>query len=173
MNQLFKSFELNSIEVERAVRTVVPKLWGQIKGNWDPLDNDNPISYGHAQYAVQVDPLLARVVAHYRGQANYSRVSECKQTSTETVPLFVERMRKVFRIHSGVPVDGADNSPYSMQLKNALLIGFRPEISQFVVKHLIGWKNEGLQRTIDYATHAEETIEAKKKEKKSCRYALA
>ena len=46
------------------------------------------------------------------------------------------------------------------------MIGLRPEISQFVIKHLIGWKNVGLQRTIDYAIHAEEMIEAKKKKKK-------
>ncbi|KAL7392983.1 hypothetical protein ABVT39_004860 [Epinephelus coioides] len=75
-------------------------------------------------------------------------------------------MKKVFRIHSGIPIDDGDNSPYSMQLKYALLIGLRPEISQFVIKHLVGWKNVGLQRTIDYAVHAEETIEAKKRKRK-------
>lgn len=105
MNQLFKSFELNSIEVERAVRTIVPKLRCQIKGNWDPLLSDDPIPFGHAEYAGRTDPLLATVVAHYRGQANYSRVAECKQTPTESVTLFVTRMKKVFCIHSGIPID--------------------------------------------------------------------
>ena len=30
MNQLYRSFGLNAIEVERAVRTIVPKVWEEI-----------------------------------------------------------------------------------------------------------------------------------------------
>ena len=61
--------------------------------------------------------------------------------------------------------DNADNGPYNMQLKNAVLNGMKPEISQSVRKHPIGVGTAGIQATTDHTVHAENVLKEKKAKK--------
>ena len=77
-------------------------------------------------------------------------------------------------IHSGLspPDDGDNDSPYKQQLKNAFLKGCLPQISSFVTKHMVDHRTARLENLRDWARHAEEHFNNKKKSKKGLNFLL-
>ena len=52
----------------------------------------------------------------------------------EDIYKYAGRFEEVFKAHGGLPEDAAADSPYQSQLKQALMNGFKPHISDFFRK---------------------------------------
>ena len=101
-------------------------------------------------------------------------INSCMQKEGEDVDLYYHRLTEVSDIHSGLnpPDDGNNDSPYEQQLKNAFLQGCLPQISSFVTKHMVDHHTSRLASLRDWARHAEEHFNNKKKSKKGLNFLL-
>ena len=68
--RLCNSFQLNTLEAGRILRCIVKQDWCLIKGTWDPFRNNVTIPYRDAQWTVQVDALIQRIIIHFQGRAD-------------------------------------------------------------------------------------------------------
>lgn len=75
--------------------------------------------------------------------------------------IFAVRFEKEFKVHSGIKPD--DEDPYQQQLKNALMQGYRSEISGFIRKHFVTFDTANLNELKNWARHAEKVSHSKKK----------
>ena len=163
------SFRPNAAEFETCVREVLGIEWYQGADTWTAIgQNGRPLNYSQdntSEYWTRIDALIGRIQQHFRGHADFSKIADCMQKEKETIQEYLERLRKIFKVHSGMtePPVWEDEGPYAMQLKNAFMGGMRTEISTFIKKHLIQWQKNGFNPVKQMAAHAESFILEKEK----------
>ena len=120
------------------------------------------------------DTLLKRIETKYIKLADWRQINHCVQKEGEDVDLYFHRLKEVFVIQSGIslPTNRDNDSPYEQQLKNAFLKGCLPQISSFVTKHMVDHRTARLENLKDWAIHAEEHFNNRKKNKKGLRFLL-
>ena len=105
------------LEAESVLSCIVKQNWCLIEETRDPFCNNVTIPYGDAQWTVRVDALIQRMIIHFQGRADYSKIARCVQNADEGVLIYLERLDIVFAANSGMQPDNVDNGPYNMQLK--------------------------------------------------------
>lgn len=95
--------------------------------------------------------------------ANYGKISQTHQRDNEDVEQFFGRMEDVFKMYSGLQEEQDPNTAYQQQLKQALMAGFKPSISDFIRKHNVNHSTDGVTATMNYARQAETIMKRKKK----------
>ncbi|KAL3992405.1 DNA excision repair protein ERCC-4 [Sarotherodon galilaeus] len=107
--------------------------------------------------------LYERIRVRLAPRADYGKIGEVKQKEAETASDFLDRLRPVFRQHSGLDYEEAPERPYQQQLKNAFLNGLLPPVRAHVEKHWVTMNTGNLADALQYAEHATRVV--KKKEK--------
>ena len=77
-----------------------------------------------------------------------------KQKDGEDIYEYAGRLEEVFKAHGGLREDAAAGFPYQSQLKQALMNGFKPHISDFIRKYDVNHSTDGVTQIKDYARHA-------------------
>ncbi|XP_061141100.1 protein YIPF3 isoform X2 [Syngnathus typhle] len=158
------SYRLNGHEAGEAAMSSLGKDWAKVRGNYTGRNNQGPFPYhveGNqlgGEYAAQWNDLVQRVQIIFQRRANYGHLAGIKQKPGEDTDDFRLRFEKEFRVHSGIPFNDAAESAYQQQLKNALLTHFRPEIGNWVRKHLVEVDIASVTTTMQWARHAEKVI---------------
>lgn len=93
-------------------------------------------------------------------RADYGKVGEVKQKA-ETASDFLDRLRPVFRQHSGLNYEEGPETPYQQQLKNAFLNALLPPVKSHVEKHWVTMNIGSLPDALQYAEHAFHVIKKK------------
>lgn len=71
-----------------------------------------------------------RVRVRLAPRADYGKIGEVKQKEAETASDFLDRLRPVFRQHSGLNYEEGPDTAFQQQLKNAFLNGLLPAIKK-------------------------------------------
>nr|XP_049577500.1 glycine receptor subunit alpha-3 isoform X4 [Syngnathus scovelli] len=164
MAGIIHSYRLNGHEAGEAAMSSLGKDWAKVRGNYTGRNNQGPFPYpveGNqlgGEYAAQWNGLVQRVRTIFQRRANYGHLAGIKQKPGEDTDDFRLRFEKEFRVHSGIPFNDTAESAYQQQLKNALLTNFRPEIGNWVRKHLVEVDVASVTTTMQWARHAEKVI---------------
>ncbi|XP_061149667.1 uncharacterized protein LOC133163617 isoform X1 [Syngnathus typhle] len=169
MAGIIHSYRLNGHEAGEVAMSSLAKDWAKVRGNYTGRNNQGPFPYPveanqlGGEYAAQWNDLVQRVRTIFQRRANYGHLAGIKQKPGEDTDDFCLRFEKEFRVHSGIPFNDAAESAYQQQLKNALLTNFRPEIGNWVRKHLVEVDIASVTTTMQWARHAEKVIKKKAK----------
>jgi len=172
---VYVSYRLNGLELEKSLRNLMKGDWCMICGDWSPLTTQGAVlQYDSTDLTNGMKALLKRIETKYTKLADWRQINHCVQKEGEDVDLYFHRLKEAFDIHSGInpPGDGNTDSPYEQQLKNAFLNGCLPQISSFVTKHMVDHRTARLENLKDWAIHAEEHFNNKKKNKKGLNFLL-
>ena len=94
-----------------------------------------------------------------------AKITTCKQGQSEPVEDYYTRLHGVFALHSGFsePRDvGLDPGMWETYLRNAFVVGLRPDIGGKVKQSCIDWENSRLAEVMRHARHIEKHCTAAK-----------
>lgn len=168
---LRESYYLNGREVEQVCKKALTHRYGTIRGDYTGTDAQGHILlHGSQVLNGQVAGLEARMRAAFRTPPNYGKISQCRQRPEEDVEEYRSRLEAVFRTNSGLDESDRDDSPYQQQLKQALLGGFRTDITDFIRRQNINTPTDSATQIMNWARHAQEVL--KKSDKKTAAQAV-
>lgn len=162
IGDLRRSYHLNGTETQQVWMTMLGPDWHYVRGDWNPKDGNNVLAHNSDLLDQRVNALMQRARQRYRRRANYTEIGRTQQKEDEPFEQYKIRMEMVFKTHSGLEEDGADDGPYRQQLKNALHAGSHEPIKQWLQRHYINLQAGTLEEYVTHALHAEKVIKAKK-----------
>ena len=104
-----------------------------------------------------------RIVAVFPRRADFSKIGQTRQKDDESVADFRTRFEVVFHDNCGIAQSADENGPYQQHLKQALLMGLRPDIAAWIKKHFVTLPTSNLSQFMDHALHAEGVMKDKRK----------
>ena len=149
--------------------TALSRDWTTVRGDWTPMSNSNPpipLKHDSPELINRLTELGKRITTAFPRRADYSKIGLTKQRQDEAVTDFRNRFEVIFQENCGIAENADVQSAYQQQLKQTLLEGLRPEISQWIRKHFVTLPTSSLSEFMDYATHAEKIVVNKKKQSK-------
>lgn len=105
--------------------------------------------------------LYERIRVRLAPRADYAKIGEVKQKEAETASDFLDRLRPVFRQHSGLNYEEGPDTPYQQHLKNAFLNV--PPVKAHIEKHWVTMNIGLLPDALQYAEHATRVLKKKNK----------
>lgn len=155
---------LNGHEMLQVVQDLLGLRMGTVKDGFTGADDQGrPLGPDSLDLMNTLTDLYDRIRVRLAPRADYSKIGEVKQKEAETASDFLDRLRPVFRQHSGLDYEDRPERPYQQQLKNAFLNGLRPAVRAHVEKHWVTINTGTLADALQYAEHATRVL--KKKEK--------
>lgn len=137
---------------------------GTVRENFTGSDeNGRALDPGSDDLQAAITHLYERIRVRLAPRADYAKIGEVKQKEAETAADYLDRLRPVFRQHSGLDYEEGPERPYQQQLKNAFLNGLLPPVRAHVEKHWVTMNTGNLTDALQYAEHATRVL--KKKEK--------
>ncbi|XP_023813435.1 uncharacterized protein LOC111947772 [Oryzias latipes] len=166
MMEVQRAYHLNGIECQQAWMTAMKADWAKVKGNWNPMNDDDPprpLPHNSQELIQSLTLLGQRIREAFPMRPDYGKIGQTKQKDGELVSDFRVRFEEVFKANSGLRDDDNDDGAYRQQLKQALLQAMRPEIADWIRKHYIDLPTGALQQFMNFAVHAEKVMVNKKK----------
>lgn len=166
---------LNGHEMYQVLQDLLGLKFGSVKGSFtggainNPLDSlvvgngPQPLRAGDPELEGQLHNFYERVKLQLAPKPNYNKIGEVKQKENETASDFLDRLRPVFRQHSGLDYADGDATPFQQQLKNAFLNGLLPPIRAHVEKHWVTMNTGNLPDALLHAEHATKVHKQKNK----------
>ncbi|XP_042264217.1 uncharacterized protein LOC121895271 [Thunnus maccoyii] len=173
MYGLYNSYRLNGEEMTNCLMQSLTTDWATVNVDWRPMgENGEPLLWDRDR-TLGLGPQLNQMAETLRetfGRRNdWAEIDAVVQEEKETVAQYAARLTEAFHGHSGLePRIGDEVNPrYESQLTSCLLRGLKPQIANWIKKHLVGWEGEQRRVILAHAKHAEKVLEnVDKKHKK-------
>ncbi|XP_077346837.1 uncharacterized protein LOC143995940 [Lithobates pipiens] len=166
---LRNSYKLNGVEVERALRRVLGSDWASVKGDWDPCAPANahgrgdPLPPESPDLGNRLTALLNRCQLRWVQRTDWQKINMTVQEDKESVSDYLNKLREIFRVFSGLPEAEDVNSAYQQQLKIAFLNGLKQDHKDYIVKNMVTYRTASVLDVLQYAKHSEKYLKAKAK----------
>lgn len=144
---------LNGQEMLQVLQDLLGLKFASVRGNFTGVDDQNEYLRNDALEAA-LAPVYERIRVRLAPRPDYGKIGETTQKENETASDFLDRLRPVFRQHSGLEHDDGPETPYQQQLKNAFLKGLLPKVRAHVDKHWVTQNTGNLADALQYAEHA-------------------
>ncbi|XP_039868498.1 uncharacterized protein LOC120721921 [Simochromis diagramma] len=157
-----RQWYLNGHEMLQVIQDILGLKMGTVRGDFTGSAADGtPLTPVSQDLETAVANLYDRIRVRLAPRADYGKIGEVKQKENETASDFLDRLRPVFRQHSGMDYNEGPDGPYQQQLKNAFLNGLLPSVKFHVEKHWVTMNTGPLADALQHAEHALRVIKKK------------
>lgn len=157
-------WHLNGHEMLQVIQDLLGLKMGTVKGDFTGSDDQGIALLPTSEpLRAQLAGLYERIRVRLAPRADYGKIGEIKQKEAETASDFLDRLRPVFRQHSGLNYQEEPQTPFQQQLKNAFLNGLLPKVRAHVEKHWVTQNTGSLPDALQYAEHAVKIQKQKEK----------
>ena len=80
------------------------------------------------------------------------------QEDKESVSDYLNKLREVFKVFSGIPEAEDVNSAYQQQLKIAFVNGLKQDHKDYIVKNMVIYGTASVLDVLQYAKHSEKYL---------------
>lgn len=155
---------LNGHEMLQVLQDLLGLRFPRVRGTFTGDDHDHELLLaGTDRLANALNIVYERVRTELAPRPDYGKIGEVKQKEAETASDFLDRLRPVFRQHSGLNYEDRPQTPFQQQLKNAFLNGLIPKVRAHVDKHWVTQNTGNLPDALQYAEHAVKVQKQKEK----------
>ncbi|CAI5644600.1 unnamed protein product [Oreochromis niloticus] len=164
VREVITQWHLNGHEVIQLFQDCLGLSWGRIRGDFTgSLPDGRAFPPGHADLQAALIPVFDRARKQLAPKASYGKIGQVKQSDTENPHEYMDRLRPVFRQHSGLEYADDPQSTYQQQLKRAFIKGLLPRIRTHVEKHWVTQDTGTVDEALQYADHAQTVVKNKEK----------
>ncbi|XP_044197012.1 uncharacterized protein LOC122973504 [Thunnus albacares] len=170
---LYNSYRLNGEEMTKCLRQSLTTDWATVNVDWRPMGaNGEPLLWDRDRtrgLGPQLNQMADTLRETFGRRNDWAEIDTVVQEEKETVAQYAARLMEAFNGHSGLEPRIGDrvNPHYESQLTSRLLRGLKPQIANWIKKHLVGWEGEQRRVILAHAKHAEKVLENRDKKHKN------
>lgn len=155
---------LNGHEMLQVFQDLLGLRFARVRGTYTGNDANGALHAANTDGLTNdLNGVFDRIRTELAPRPNYGKIGEVKQKEAATASDFLDRLRPVFRQHSGLNYEEGPDTPYQQQLKNAFLNGLLPKVRAHVDKHWVTQNTGSLPDALQYAEHAVKVHKQKEK----------
>lgn len=159
-----QNWGLNGSEMLQVLQDLLGLRFARVRGTFNGCDAAGELFPTNSpDLNNAMNEFYARVRTMLAPRPDYGKIGEVKQKEAETASDFLDRLRPVFKQHSGLNYEEGPDTPYQQQLKNAFLNGLLPKVRAHVDKHWVTQSTGPLADALQYAEHAVKVHKQKEK----------